>query len=89
MIVGRLFVSHIGQVIEVDQVRIQPVLIRLFSRNLLLEFVVTNNAALLGINQKHAARLQATLFEHPLGLNFQHPNFRGHNHQIIFGDIIA
>ena len=89
VIVGRLGVVQVRQIIEMDQIGVQPVLVDVLSGNLPLEFFVADDATLLGINQEHPARLQATLFQHPLGLDLQHADLRGHNHQIVFGDVVA
>ncbi len=89
MIRLRLGFSNAGQIIEVDEIVFQPLSIRLGRRHLLFDFIVADDPPFLGVDQKHAARLQAALFEHALRRDVEHAHFRSHDHQIVLGHIVA
>ncbi len=89
MIVERGFFLWGRQVVKLDQMAIEPFLIRLPGGNILLEFFITDNPARFGIDQKHASRLQTAFFQHPFGLDIEHPHFGAHDHQIVLGHVIT
>mmetsp|Transcript_1882 Transcript_1882/g.2655 ORF Transcript_1882/g.2655 Transcript_1882/m.2655 type:complete len:298 (+) Transcript_1882:2542-3435(+) len=61
--------------LEVHQIVVEPLLIRLLCSNLLLDLLVGDDAPLLKVHQEHLARLQAVLaFDDGLGQVRHHPD---------------
>ena len=90
----RLGVGH-GQlavkrnIFELNRMLLQPLAIRMLGSNLVLDFVVANDAALLRIDNQHTTRAQAVLF-HDGGRIYIHYAYLGGQHDgVIFGDIIT
>jgi hypothetical protein len=67
----------------------QPLPIRARLGNRLFQLFIADNATFLSIDQEHAPRLQPLLDEHAFGWHVQHTHLRGHDHQIIFGDVVT
>ena len=89
MIRLRLLVRDVGQVVKADHVLIQPLPIGLGRCNLLLDLFVADDAPFAGVDQEHAARLQAALFQDALRRHVEHADFRRHDDQIVLGDVVA
>ena len=68
---------------------VQPLTIRTGAGHLLLDLFVADNAPLFRIDQEHTARLQPAFFQDSLGRHVEHANLRGHDHQIVLGDIVT
>jgi hypothetical protein len=56
---------------------------------LVLQFFVVDDAALLQVDQEHLARLQAPLLDDLALGHGQHAGFGGHHHQVVVGDDVA
>ena len=64
--------------------------IRTLAGDLALDLLVVDDAALLGVDEEHAARLQAALAARTSsGGNVEHAGFGGHDHQVVLGDVVA
>ena len=58
-------------------------------RELVLQLLVVDDAALLEVDQEHLARLQAPLLDDLVLGDRQHAGLRGHDHQVVVGDDVA
>ena len=56
---------------------------------LLLGLSIGDDALLDGIDEEHAAWLEATLFADVFRGNVEHPGLRGHHDQVVLGDDVA
>jgi hypothetical protein len=61
----------------------------MFGRDLVLDFVVADDAALLHVHEEHAARLQAPLVRDPLRRDRQHAGFRCHDDEVVLRHVIT
>ena len=77
------------QGIHRHQMFVEPLPIGPFAGHRTLDLFVFDDAALLGIDQKHAPRLQTALAKDILRRDFQHPRFGGHDDQIVLGHVVA
>ena len=68
---------------------VQPFLIRMRAGVFLLQLLVGDDAALLGVHQKHSARLQTAFDRDALRRDRQHAGFRRHDDHVVFRDVIA
>ena len=55
----------------------------------LLDLLVVDDAALLGVHQEHAAGLQAALLQHVLRRDVEHAGFGRHDDQVVLRHVIA
>ena len=74
---------------KLDPVGFDPLPIGLSGCEVLLELRVVDDAALLGVDQKHPAGLEPALVQDSLLGYFQHAHFGGHHHQVFLGDHVA
>ena len=81
--IGVVHARGLGQLIDGDLVRLQPLGIGLARGQTLFDFFVGNDAACDGIHQKHLARLQSALFFDLLGSDIEHACFGSHDDQSI------
>jgi len=82
-------VGRFRQFLQQDMIFFQPLGVGLGTGQLLFDLFIGHDAPLLRINQEHVAGLQAPLVDDPLRLDGQNARLRGHDHQIIGGDVIA
>ena len=84
--IGGLDAVGARQMIERNLIFLHPLRVRLPRGQMLFDFLVGNQALLLGVDQQHAARREPALHAHVLGLDRQHSRFRRHHHQSVVGD---
>ena len=89
MIRLRLLFRDVGQIGEADDVLFQPFAVGLGRCHLLLDFFVADDASFAGVDEKHAARLQAALFQDSFRRHVEHTDFGSHDDQIVLGDVVA
>ncbi len=77
------------QILDRDQMIAEELAIGPLGGNLTLDFLVFDDASLLGVDQEHATRLQAALADHILRREIQYAGLRGHDHQIVLGHVVA
>ncbi len=75
--------------IEPDPHRFDPLPVRLGECELMLEFVVVDDAALLEIDQEHLAGLEAPFAHDPALGDRQHARLGGHHHHVVVGDAVT
>ena len=75
--------------VELDSNALDPLLIWLTRRELLLKLSVIDDAALLGVDQKHLARLQTPLLDDTAFGNRQHADLGRHHDHVVIGDDVA
>ena len=77
------------QVANLDHVLIEPLTVGMFGGDLVLDLVVGHDAAFLGVDEEHAAGLEAAFVENFLRRDFEHARFGRHDDEVVFGDVIA
>ncbi len=82
-------VRRLGKPIEIGQVFVEPLPIRLALRHRRLDFLVLDDAALDRVDEKHAARLQAALALDLLGRDVEHAGFGSHHDHPVLGHQVA
>ncbi|AJX01694.1 hypothetical protein BM45_3124 [Burkholderia mallei] len=75
--------------VELDAHRVDPALVRLRVREVVLQLLVVDDPAVLHVDQEHLARLQAPFLDDLRFGNRQHARFRGHDHEIVVGNDVA
>ena len=79
-----------GHVLELDAHALDPLAVGLGRGELVLQFLVLDDAALLQVDQQHLAGLQAPLLDDAvLRDHRQHAGFGGADHQVVVGDDVA
>ena len=78
-----------GQIVELNQTLIEPLLIRMLAGENALHFVVAHNATLRGVHEEHAAGLQATLLHNARWIDVDHAALARHHHEIVVGDPVT
>ena len=68
-------VRTVRQLFEEHVIFVEPELVWMLFGESILEFVVGDDASLLGINQEHTAGLQAAFLLHAIGFDRQHTRF--------------
>ena len=89
LVVGRVHRRRRRQLLQRDQVVLQPLAVRRGRRDLMLDLVVGDDASLRGVDQEHAPRLQAPLFQHAVGRDVEHADLGRHDDQAVLGHVVA
>ena len=89
VVVGLVDMAGGRQVVQVDQVLLEPLAPRALVHQLLLDLPVVDDPPLLHVDQEDLARLEPPLLQHLLRLDRQHADLAGHDHQIVLGDVVA
>jgi hypothetical protein len=72
-----------------DDIFLQPSIIRLGLGHLLFNFFIADDAALVGIDEEHAAGLKTPFFRYSFCRHIQDPNLRSHDDEIILRDVVS
>ena len=75
--------GHLRQLVEGEDVLVEPPTVGPAAGDVALELVVLDDAAFLGVHEKHTARLQTTLAPDAFRRDFQHPCFRGEDDFVV------
>ena len=75
----------VGEVVEVQQAGVQPVLVRVLRGQGRLDLLVLHQPPGLGVDQEDAARLQAALPDHGGGVDVKHAHLAGQHDQAVTG----
>lgn len=75
--------------VELDAHSVDPALVRLRVREIVLELLVADDAAVLHVDQEHLAGLQAPLLHDLRFGNRQHARFRRHDDEVVLGNDVA
>ena len=85
-----LFAALTGrQVVETDQVLVQPRPVGAARGEAVLDLVVAHDAALGGVDQEHAPGLQPSLLHHRALGHVDDAGLRRHHHEAVAGDLVA
>ena len=76
------------QVGDLDLRALQPGVIRMAGRDLALEFLIRDDAALLKVDEQHLARLQPPFLDNRLFGHRQHARFGRHHHDVVLRHVI-
>src|SRR5215831_9840611 len=68
---------------------VKPLSIWTLVRNRVFDFIVIDDATLLGVHEKHAAGLQTALVQDLISWNIEHAGFGSHDHESIFGHVVT
>ena len=79
----------LGQILQRDDIGIEPFAIRMLDGDLVLDLLVANDTASGRVDQQHTPRLQTPLADHVLRRNRQHAGLRGEHYHVVVGDIIS
>ncbi len=77
------------QLIQMQQLPIQPLTVGLTAGIKFLTLLIRDDALLLGIHQQHLARCETALCHNMLCRNIQNTYLRGENQPLIIGDVVA
>ena len=77
------------QIIKMHEVFLEPEAIRALGRELTLDLFIGDDAALLGIDEEHPARLQAAFLGDLIRRHIEHTDLRSHDDAVILRHIIA
>ena len=82
-------VLALGQVGELDEAGVQPLLVGLLARQRGLDLVVADDPAGGGVDEEHPARLEPPAAHDVLGLEVEHARLGGEDDQAVVGDPVA
>ena len=82
-------VLALGDVVEVDQAGVQPLVVRVLGGELGLDLLVLDDAVLVGVDQEHPARLEPALAHDRGGVEVEHADLGGEHDQAVVGDPVA
>ena len=68
---------------------LQPVAVRVLGGERVLDLLVVDDAALAGVDQEHAAGLQAALADDLGRIDVEHADLGGHDHEVVVGHPVA
>jgi hypothetical protein len=77
------------QLVDVVELRVDPLAIRMLRRELRLDLLVVDDAALGRVDQEDLARVQPLLHQHVGRRNVEHTHLGRHDHQVVLGDVVA
>ena len=81
-----LGLGRIGQILQLDLRRFQPLGVGMRGRQIALDLGVVDDAALLQVDQQHLAGLQPPFADDALLGHRQHAELGGHDHVVVIGD---
>ena len=87
--VGLAGLGGLGETLELDHVLVEPLAIGTLGGELGLHLGIVHDAALLCVDQEHAAGLQAALLLDLVGGEFKHAGFGRHDDKSVLGDVEA
>ena len=79
----------IRQILEMHQMLVEPLAVGALADDLLLDLLVLDDAALLGVDEEHAPRLEAALGQDVFRRDLEHARLRSHDHQAVRGHVIT
>ena len=82
-------VLALGDVVEVDQPGVQPLLVGVLGGERGLDLVVLDDPVLLGVDEEHPARLQPALADDRGRVEVEHADLGGEHDQPVVGDPVA
>ena len=82
-------VLAVGQVVELDQAGVQPLVVRVLGGELGLDLVVLDDAVLVGVDEEHPAGLQPALADDRGRVDVEHADLGGEHDQAVVGDPVA
>ena len=86
---GRRQVRRGRQVLDVDEVLLQPLRVGLRAREIALDLLVRHDAPLHGIDQEDAARVQPLLDQDVLRRDVEDADLRRHDHEVVLRHVVA
>ena len=89
LVVGLRDRGRVGQALDRLEIRLQPLAVGMLRRVRVLELLVVDDAALRGVDEEHAAGLQALLEQDALGRDVEDADLGGHHDQAVLGDVVA
>ncbi len=88
-VIGLLGARAAGRSLMSMRLPVEPLAIRMLRRQLPLDLVVVDDAALGRVDEEDAPGMQPLLDEHVLGRNVEHADLRRHDDQVVLGDVVA
>ena len=82
-------VFEIGQVLEANQARVEPFVIRVRGGEVVLDLVVLDDAVVFQVDEEHLARLETSLAGYRRRVEVEHTGLGGQDDQAIIGDPVA
>ena len=74
---------------QLHEVLVKPLAVGFLGGDLRLDLVVRHDAAFFHVHDEHFAGLQAAFELHILRRDGQHARFGGHDHEVVFRDVVA
>ena len=87
--VGVHDVLALGDVVEVDQAGVQPLVVRVLGGELGLDLLVLDDPVLVGVDEEHPARLEPALADDRGRVEVEHADLGGEHDQAVVGDPVA
>ena len=87
--IGLALVLRRRQVLQLDQVVVQPAAVRLARAYLGLDLLVIHDPALVRVHEQHAARLKPPLVEDVLRIDLERAGLGRHDDEAVLGDGVA
>ncbi len=72
-----------GQIVKMRQTLLQPFLVRMFTRQLQLDFIVVNQSTLCSVNKEHTSRLQTSFSNDARLVNIENASFTRKNNEVV------
>ena len=82
-------VLALGQVGEMDQAGVQPLVVRVLGGELALDLVVLDDAVLVDVDQEHPAGLEPPLADDARRVEVEHADLGGEHDEAVVGDPVA
>ena len=82
-------VLALGQVVEVDQAGVQPLVVRVLGGELALDLLVLDDPVLVGVDEEHPARLEPALADDGGRVDVEHADLGGEHDEAVVGDPVA
>ena len=80
-----LDVFALGELGQVHETIVEPLLVRLRLRKITLDLIVFDDATLLGVDQEHLPRLEAALADHLRRVELDDAGLAGQHHDVVAG----
>ena len=88
-VVIRLLRARGRQIVDVDEIAVQPLAIGMLRRQVAFDLLIVDDAALRRVDEEDAAGMQALLDEHVLVRDSEHADFRRHDDEVVLRHVVA
>src|SRR5712691_1876692 len=79
----------VGEFVKPNHVVVEPLLVRMLSRDLVLELFIVDHSPLFDVGEKHSTWLEPSFQQDVFGRNVEHADLGSHDYKVVFRYVVA